>query len=59
MVGVSDTGDVSGKGLRSWLTSAATNIEDNLVLEEVLVVVDEVAVRIGTDGILEHGLVDF
>lgn len=39
-------------------TSSTTHIQDDLVLEEVLVLVDEVAVGIGADGVLQHGLVD-
>lgn len=39
-------------------SSSTTHIQDDLVLEEVLVLVDEVTVGIGTDGVLQHGLVD-
>lgn len=37
---------------------ATSDIQHNLVLEEALVIVDEVTIGIGADGIFEHGLVD-
>ena len=39
-------------------TSSTADIQDNLVLEDVLVLVDEIAIGIGTDSVLQHGLVD-
>lgn len=40
------------------LTSAASNIEDDFALEQGLVVVDKVTVRVRPDGVLKHGLMN-
>jgi len=46
----------AGRGLDSR-TCAATNVEDNLALEEMLVAIDEVSVRICADTVLQHSFV--
>ena len=59
--GVVDGEDVAGAGTGAEEgedACAAAEVEDGFVGEEVLVVVDEVAVGVGADGVFEHGFVD-
>ena len=46
------------EGRKGENTGATANIKHDLALEKVLVIVDEVPVRVRTDGIFEHGLMD-
>lgn len=60
-VGVVDGNDHLSTGLcaeHGQDAGSAANVKNDLVLEQVLVVVDEVSVRVRSDAILQHSLVD-